>query len=71
MNPTRRTCSRGFLCLGLLRDSSREEVALVSRAIVGAVRGVPHIVSTADAVPPGTTPENFVAFVREAREGAA
>jgi hypothetical protein len=68
---TRRTCSKGNLCLGLLRDGSREEVVRASRSIVQAVRGFPHIVSTADAVLPGTPPENFVAFVREAREGAA
>ncbi len=36
--------------------------------MVSAVRGYAHIHSTADAVLTGTPPENFVAFVRTARE---
>ncbi len=64
---TRRTCSKGNLCLGILRDGSRDEVARATRGIVEAVRGQPHIVSTADAVLPGTPAENLVTFIREAR----
>lgn len=61
-------CSKGNLSLHLLRDGSRESVVRATREMVEAVRGYSHIHSTADAVLPGTPPENLVAFVRTARE---
>lgn len=65
-----RICSKGNLNLQLLRDGAPDRIEEEVRAIVQAVRGYPHIVSTADAVLPGTRPENFVTFVRAAREAA-
>jgi uroporphyrinogen-III decarboxylase len=41
-----------------------------TRQIVAATRGTRHILSTADAVLPGTPPENLIAFVRTAREAS-
>jgi hypothetical protein len=61
-------CTKGNLQLGLLRDGSPDDVAEATRKIVEAVDGFAHVFSTADAVLPGTPPENFVAFVRTARE---
>jgi hypothetical protein len=66
----RRICTKGNLNLRLLRDGSPDEVALQARRIVQAVRGYPHVFSTADAVLPGTPPENFIALVRALREEA-
>jgi len=43
-------------------------VAAGARAMVRAVRGFPHIFSTADAVLRGTPPQNFIAFVQGVRE---
>jgi uroporphyrinogen-III decarboxylase len=45
-------------------------VERATRDLVEAVHGWRHVISTADAVLPGTPPENFVAFVRTAREAA-
>jgi uroporphyrinogen-III decarboxylase len=61
-------CSKGNLALGLLRDGSVEEVVAATRAMARNVAGWRHIHSTADAVLPGTPPENLIAFVRTARE---
>ena len=66
----RAICSKGNLSLGLLRDGTAAEVAEVTRRMVEAVSGYAHIFSTADAVLPGTPPENLIAFVRTAREEA-
>jgi hypothetical protein len=60
-------CSKGNLNLTTLRESNPDHIEVEVRNIVCAVRGYPHIVSTADGVLPGTPPENFVAFVRGAR----
>jgi hypothetical protein len=64
-------CSKGNLSLLLLRDGTPDEVAQATRNIVAAVRkagyGNRHIVSTADAVLPGTPPQNLIAFVETAR----
>jgi hypothetical protein len=65
-----RICSKGNLSLGLLREGTPAEVAAATRTLVEAVRGWRHVVSTADAVLPGTPPENFLAFVRTARAAA-
>jgi len=62
-----RICSKGNLSLGLLRDGTVREVEEATRDLVRAVRGWRHVISTADAVLPGTPPENFLAFVRTAR----
>jgi hypothetical protein len=67
----RRICSKGNLNLRVLRDGSPEDVIGEARSIAGAVRGYPHIYSTADAVLPGTPPENFVALVRGLREAVS
>jgi hypothetical protein len=64
----RRICTKGNLNLRLLRDGPREEIARQVQEMVAAVRGYPHIISTADAVLPGTRPENLVTFVRAARD---
>ncbi|MHB1456971.1 MAG: uroporphyrinogen decarboxylase family protein [Armatimonadota bacterium] len=61
-------CTKGNLDLGLLRDSTPDQVMQATRTMVDAVRGYPHIFSTADAVLPGTPPENYIAFIRTARE---
>lgn len=66
----RHICTKGNFNLQLLRDGTPGEVAEQVRGMVTAVRGYSHIFSTADAVLPGTRPENFVAFVRAAREAA-
>jgi hypothetical protein len=63
-------CTKGNLNLRLLRDGTPDEVIAATRSMVEAVRGWGHIMSTADAVLPGTPPENFIAFVRTARECA-
>ena len=63
-------CSKGNLSLMLLRDGSAEEVEQATREMVRAVQGFPHIHSTADAVYEETPTENFVAFLRTAREEA-
>ncbi len=63
-------CTKGNLSLLLLRDGSADDVVAATRAMVTAVRGWPHIHSTADAVLTGTPPENFIAFVRTARDAS-
>lgn len=62
----RRICSKGNLNLQILRDGSPEQIVSEVHAIVAAVRGYPHILSTADAVLQGTPPENFIAFINAA-----
>jgi hypothetical protein len=66
----RRICSKGNLNLQILRDGSPDQIAAEVDAIAGAVRGYAHIFSTADAVLPGTKPENLVAFVKAAQAAA-
>jgi uroporphyrinogen-III decarboxylase len=60
-------CTKGNLNLGLLRDGSPDEVVDATRRLIAAVRDFPHIFSTADAVLPGTPPENLIAFVETCR----
>jgi hypothetical protein len=62
----RRVCSKGNLNLTLLRDGRPEQIAAQARRIVEAVTGYAHVVSTADAVLPGTPGENYIAFVEAA-----
>jgi hypothetical protein len=61
-------CSKGNMSLGLLRDGSVQEVVEATREMVRSVQGYAHIHSTADAVYAETPAENYVAFVRAARE---
>ena len=61
------SCTKGNLDLGLLRDGSVEAVRLATRSMVSATAGQAHIHSTADAVLPGTPPENFLAHLSTAR----
>ncbi len=61
-------CTKGNLELGLLRRGTPQEVRQATRRMVEAARGYKHVFSTADAVLEGTPPENFIAFVRTARE---
>ena len=63
-------CTKGNFNLTLLRDGSPDQIAEGTRRMVEAVRGYPHIFSTADAVLPGTPPENFIAFLAAARQAA-
>lgn len=57
-------CSKGNLDLHILRDGSVADVETTTRQMVTAVGGYRHIHSTADAVLPGTPPENLIAFVK-------
>jgi hypothetical protein len=66
----RRICSKGNFPLGMLRDGTPEEIRLRAREMAEAVRGFPHILSTADAVLEGTPPENFITLVAELRRVA-
>ncbi len=61
-------CTKGNLDLGLLRDGSPDDVKKATEEMVESVRGSAHVYSTADAVLPGTPPENFIAFCQTARE---
>jgi len=64
----RRVTTKGNLDLGLLRDGTSDQIIDATRRIVEAARGYPHIYSTADAVLPNTPAENYIAFIRTARE---
>jgi uroporphyrinogen-III decarboxylase len=66
LNPA--ICSKGNLNLRTLRDGTPQEIAAGVRSTVEAVRGYKHVLSTADGVLEGTPPENYIAFVRAARE---
>ena len=66
----RNICSKGNMSLVLLRDGTEAEVREATRRMVDSVRGYAHIYSTADTVLQGTPPENFITFVRTARECA-
>jgi uroporphyrinogen-III decarboxylase len=68
LDPT--ICTKGNLSLILLRDGCVEDVEKATRKMVQDVRGFAHIHSTADAVFAETPAENFVAFLRMAREEA-
>jgi hypothetical protein len=68
LSPT--ICTKGNLDLHILRDGSPQEVSKATRQMVQSVSGYRHIHSTADAVLPGTPPENFIAFVRTAQEAS-
>jgi hypothetical protein len=64
-------CTKGNLSLGLLREGTPQEIIHATQTMVRAVKGFHHIFSTADAVYAETPPENFVAFLREARRETA
>ena len=63
-------CTKGNLSLILLRDGCVEDIQKATRKMVQAVKGFAHIHSTADAVFAETPAENFVAFLRTARQEA-
>ncbi len=63
-------CSKGNLDLHILRDGNVEDVRAATRQMVNSVRGHRHIFSTADAVLPGTPPENFIEFIRTAHQAS-
>ena len=64
----RSICTKGNLNLRLLRDGSPEEIRKETHQMVNAVRGYPHVFSTADAVLRGTPPENFVTFIETVKK---
>ena len=61
-------CTKGNFNLNLLREGAPDQIAEETRKMVRAVHGWKHIFSTADAVLPGTPPENFLSFIKTARE---
>ncbi len=61
-------CTKGNFKLNLLREGTPAQIAELTHQMVESVRGWKHIISTADAVLPGTPPENFVAFIEAAHE---
>jgi len=61
-------CTKGNFNLALLRDGTPEQITDEVYRMFKAVHGYAHILSTADAVLPGTPPENFIAFVSAARQ---
>ncbi|MCI0512440.1 uroporphyrinogen decarboxylase family protein [candidate division KSB1 bacterium] len=61
-------CSKGNFSLTLLREGAPAQIERAIREMVAAVQDYPHICSTADAVLPGTPPENFMTFVSTARQ---
>ncbi len=63
-------CTKGNLSLILLRDGCVEDIEKATRKMVQDVKGYAHIHSTADAVFAETPAENFVTFLRTAREEA-
>ncbi len=63
-------CTKGNVSLILLVKGSVAEVEDATRQMVRAVDGYAHIHSTADAVYGETPVENFMAFLRTAREEA-
>jgi len=69
-NLDRAICTKGNLSLRTLRDGTPQQVTLETREMISAVSGYRHIHSTADAVLPGTPPENLIAFVRTARDAS-
>ncbi len=66
----RRICSKGNLNLQILRDGTPDQITAEVDSMAAAVRGYAHIFSTADAVLPGTKPENLVTFVKAAQAAA-
>jgi uroporphyrinogen-III decarboxylase len=68
LNP--QVCSKGNLNLDLLRHGTVDQVIEATKKMVRAAAGFAHIHSTADAVYAETPPENFIAFVRTARDEA-
>lgn len=63
-------CTKGNFNLHILRDGNPDIIADKTQKMVQSVRGWKHIFSTADGVLPGTPPENYIAFVKTAREAS-
>lgn len=64
-------CTKGNFKLTLLREGTPDEIAAATRNMIHAVQGYKHIISTADAVLPGTPVENFLAFIETAKDVCA
>lgn len=64
----RSICSKGNLNLQTLRQGDAVRLKKEIKEMVAAVGDYPHIFSTADAVLPGTSADNFILFVSELRE---
>jgi len=63
-------CTKGNFNLHVLRDGNPDIIANKTQRMVQSVRGCKHIFSTADGVLPGTPPDNYIAFVKTAREAS-
>lgn len=63
-------CTKGNLSLIMLVQADAATIEAATRAMVRAVDGYAHIYSTADAVYGETPAENFITFIRTAREEA-
>lgn len=63
-----RITTKGNLNLNLLREGTPAQIAVATQSLIAAVRGFPHIISTADGVLPETPPENYVTFIHTAQQ---
>jgi len=63
-------CTKGNFNLHILRDGNPDIIADKTNKMIHSVQGWKHIFSTADGVLPGTPPENYIAFVKTAREAS-
>jgi hypothetical protein len=63
-----RICTKGNFSLGLLRDGTPTDIEREAKKMVEAVQGFPHVLSTADAVLPGTPAPNFIALIHSLHE---
>lgn len=63
-------CTKGNLSLIMLVQADVATIEAATRSMVQAVAGYAHIYSTADAVYGETPAENFIAFLRTARDEA-
>ena len=61
-------CTKGNFNLHILRDGNPDIIEDKTQKMVHSVRGWKHIFSTADGVLQGTPPENYITFVKTARE---
>ncbi len=61
-------CTKGNLNLDLLRGGTPDKIRSATKKMINDVAGWKHIISTADAVLPGTPPENFITFIKTACE---
>ncbi len=64
-------CTKGNLNLNVLRSGTPDEIRSATEKMINDVTGWKHIVSTADGVLSDTPPENFISFVKTARESTS